>query len=87
MINMMNIDKLPVEYRPISPIKYFGYMLLFSIPLIGLIPNVIFALSNININRRNFARTFLMIDAVLFIILVIFGLLGGYAYIATVINK
>ncbi|MCR5224249.1 MAG: ABC transporter permease [Bacilli bacterium] len=78
---MINIDKLPVEYRPISPIAYFGYAWLFSIPLIGLVFTIVYALSNANINRRNFARAFLIVDAVILILAVIFGLAGGYVYI------
>ncbi len=49
--------KLPVEYTPISMWGYFGYQLLFSIPVIGWIFIIIFALTASNINLRNFARS------------------------------
>lgn len=78
---MMNIDKIPVEYRPLSPFQYFGYGLLFNIPVIGFICLIVFSLSNININRRNYARSFLIVYVFILIISVIFGLFGGFAYI------
>ena len=78
---MINLDKIPVEYRPISAIKYFIYTILFSLPVIGLIFVIIYSLSNSNINRKNFAKSFLIIYVILFICEVIFGLAGGYAYL------
>ena len=78
---MMNIDKIPVEYRPLSALQYLGYGLLFNIPVIGFIFLIIFSLSNININRRNYARSFLIVYVFILISSVIFGLFGGFAYI------
>lgn len=46
------------EFRPLSPWAYFGYSILFSIPVIGLIVNLVFCFSSENINRRNYARSF-----------------------------
>ncbi len=53
----INTSKLPYEYTPISMWGYFGYQILFSIPVIGWIFIVIFALTAQNINLRNFARS------------------------------
>ncbi len=50
--------QIPPEYKPLSPWAYFGYMLLFSIPLVGFICLIIFSVSSDNINRRNFARSY-----------------------------
>lgn len=47
------------HYRPLSTLSYMGYALLFSIPLLGLIPLVLFSLDGSHINRRNFARAWL----------------------------
>ena len=33
--------KGPEEFRPISPWAYFGYSVLFTVPLIGLIVNIV----------------------------------------------
>jgi hypothetical protein len=83
---MMNIDKIPVEYRPLSPLKYLGYSLLFNIPVIGFIVLIIFSLSNININRRNFARSYLIVYIVLFIGSIVFSLFGGFAYVINILK-
>lgn len=64
------MKKLPPEYRPISAWGYFGYQLLFCIPIIGFILLIVFALSNDNINRRNFARSYFCIYVIVAIILI-----------------
>lgn len=46
------------EFRPLSPWAYFGYSVLFTVPVIGLIVNLVFCFSDGNINRRNYARSF-----------------------------
>ena len=51
-------QKIPPQYKPLSPWSYLGLQLLFSIPLIGLIFSVVFSFSDKNINRRNFARSY-----------------------------
>lgn len=52
------VASLPVEYRPLGAWTYFGYSVLFSIPVVGLVFMFIYAFSNENINRRNFARSY-----------------------------
>ena len=83
---MMNIDKLPVEFRPLSPWAYFGYSILFQIPVIGLICLIVFSLSNQNINRRNFARSFFCVYVIALILIVVFGMFGGFAYLIDKFN-
>jgi hypothetical protein len=46
------------KYRPLSPWAYFGYNLLFSVPVVGFVFLIIFSFNNKNINRRNYARSF-----------------------------
>lgn len=58
----------PSEYRPLGAWAYFGYSILFSIPLIGLIFNLIYCFSDSNINRRNYARSFWCVYLLVFII-------------------
>ena len=76
-------DSIPEEYRPISMWGYFGYELLFSIPCIGFILLIVFALGGTkNVNLRNFARSyfcFLIIVVVLILILVATGVIGALA--------
>ncbi len=70
-------QNIPSEYRPLSPWAYFGYSLLFSIPLIGIICLIIFAFDSTNINRRNYARSFFcafLIAAILFLVLMVLGI-------------
>ena len=48
---------IPEEYQPISVWGYFGYSVLFAIPIVGFICLLVFALGGTeNINVRNFAR-------------------------------
>lgn len=67
----------PEEYRPLSPWAYFGYSVLFTVPLIGLIVNLVLCFSNTNINRRNFARAFWCIYVVVVIAVVLVIAFGG----------
>ena len=60
------------EYTPLSPWQYFGYQLLFSIPIVGFIFLVVFALGGANnINLKNFARSYFCIYVVIFFICLI----------------
>ena len=58
----------PEQYRPLSPWGYFGYSILFSIPLIALIFMIIYAFDDSNINRRNYARSYFCILEVVLIL-------------------
>ena len=46
------------QYRLLSPWAYVGYGRLFTLPVIGWILAIVFALNDDNLNRRNFARGF-----------------------------
>jgi len=51
--------QIPAEYKPISMWGYFGYQLLFMIPLIGFILLLVFALGGTqNKNLKNYARSY-----------------------------
>ena len=67
------------RFRPMSSWGYFGYSLLFSIPLIGLILLIVFSLNNENINRRNYARSFFIGVLIAAVILLILTLTGAFA--------
>ena len=61
---------IPNEYRPISAWGYFGYQILFAIPLVGFIMLIVFACGGTqNINLRNFARSYfcMLVLALIFI--------------------
>lgn len=57
-IEFDEIKELPTKYKPLTAWNYFGYSLLFAIPLIGFICLIIFACDGSNINRRSFARSY-----------------------------
>ena len=54
----MDNNMIPEEYRPISMWGYFGYEILFSIPIVGFICLIIFAIGAKNVNKKNFARSY-----------------------------
>lgn len=67
---------LPEQYIPLSPWAYFGYTILFSIPILGIICLIFCSFSNSNINRRNFARSYFCV-LVLAIILIIVSIVAN----------
>ncbi len=85
MENAQNIQ-IPYSYKPLSPWAYFGYGLLFSIPLVGFILLIVFSFSNDNINRRNYARSYwcaLLVAVIVGVVITILGLIFGFASNAT----
>ena len=77
-----NADAKPTgKYAPLSPWAYFGLTLLFSIPVVGFIFLIVFSVSDANINRRNFARSYwcalLVLVAVAIIAFVVILIAGG----------
>ncbi len=84
------VVQIPPEYAPLSPWAYFGYSLLFSIPFVGFILLIVFALVSGNINRRNYARSYfcsLALVLILFAIILVLGLgTGLLAGIASELN-
>ena len=73
------------EYKPLSPWTYFGYSILFNIPVIGFILLIVFSLDNSNINRRNYARSY-WCWLVIFIILVVILIISGISIDSVVPN-
>lgn len=75
------IQYLPPKYRPLGAWAYFGYTLLFCIPLIGFICLIVFACSGSNVNRRSFARSYFcgfLIALIIVVAVVVLSLvLGG----------
>lgn len=72
---------IPEEYKPLSPWAYFGYSLLFSIPLVGFICLIIFAFDKSNINRRNFVLgqwIGIAVGVALYILLVVLLIAVGF---------
>ena len=75
------------SYKPISMWGYFGYELLFSIPIVGLVLLLVFSFGETqNLNLRNFARSYFCFLIIMIILGVIIGSsvigagVGGYYY-------
>lgn len=79
-----NKVNIPEEYQPISMWGYFGYTILFDIPLIGFIAILIYAFGGTkNINLKNFARSFFCIWIIAIVIFIIAMILGLGSYVIT----
>lgn len=74
--NYKTDPSIPQYYRPLSPWAYFGYNILFTIPLIGLIFLIIYAFDNSNINRKNYARSFFIVWLIVIILVCVVLALG-----------
>lgn len=73
----MDQQLIPKEYEPISMWGYFGYQILFSIPVVGFICLIIFAIGAKNVNKKNFARSYFCYTI---ICLVIFAIVFAVAF-------
>ena len=77
---MSYINNIPEKYRPITMWGYFGLEILFSIPVVGFIFLIVYALGGTkNVNKKNFARSyfcFVIIFVIIMAILVATGLVA-----------
>ena len=77
---LVEIDRLPDKYKPLTAWGYFWLTVLYSLPVIGLIFLIAFSFSDGNINRRSHARSYfsvfilLLIFAVAALVLAAFGI-------------
>ncbi len=74
-----DVNSIPQEYQPISMWGYFGYQILFALPIIGWIILLIFSFGGTkNINVRNFARSYfcvlIIFAIVVFVLTTVIGL-------------
>ena len=85
----MDKSVLPKEYEPISMWGYFGYEILFSIPVIGFLFLIIFAIGSKNVNKKNFARSYFCFTILVLLfatIVIAFAMLSGATdYLAQVL--
>lgn len=64
------------QYRLLSPWAYVGYGILFTLPVIGWILAIVFALNDDNLNRRNFARGYGCMVLVVVILSIVWMVMG-----------
>lgn len=72
------VPTIPEAYRPLSPWAFFGYGLLFSIPVVGFICLIVFSCKSNNLCRRNFARSY-WIPKLLTVALWVFIMVSGFS--------
>lgn len=76
-IEQQELASLPGKYRPLGMWAFFGYTILFSLPIVGFICAIVFSFNNNNICRRNFARSYfciIIIGVVLYILAMAAGI-------------
>ena len=79
-MNEFELQHLPEAYRPLSPWSYFGLGILYALPLLGWIFLIVHAIGSMNINRRNYARSYFcvyVLAIILGVLLTITGVLSG----------
>jgi len=73
------------QMRPLRPIEYVGYGLLYCVPFFGLFAVMCFSFSSANVNRQSFSRSFWAVrTAIVVALFVIYGtgLLADWLMIA-----
>lgn len=79
------IQTVEGDNKPISTIAYLGLMILFMVPLIGLIASIVLGVSSSNINLKNFGRAYMIIYGVTIVIAIIMLIISavlGFSMIA-----
>lgn len=67
-----------LDYTPLGMWSYFGYDILFMIPLVGILLLIVFSVGGTsNINLRNYARSKFCLIIILSVILLLLIMLGG----------
>ncbi len=83
------IERLPEKYRPLGAWSYFGYSILFALPLVGWICLLVFAFSGKNIVRRSFARSYFcyaLIVGVVAAVITIVSIFAGPAFLTRIME-
>lgn len=75
-MNDFELQHLPEAYRPLSPWTYFGLGILYSLPLVGWIFLIVHAVGSMNINRRNYARSYFCAYVLAIILIAVLAAMG-----------
>ena len=76
MMNDFELQHLPEAYRPLSPWTYFGLGILYSLPVVGWIFLIVHAIGSMNINRRNYARSYFCVYVLAIILIAVLAAMG-----------
>lgn len=72
-------NDLPVRFRPLAVSEYVGFLLLFSLPIVGLVATTFYSTSSAeNVNLRNFSRAMLILHIAVDALAVIIVLLARF---------
>lgn len=72
-------NDLPVRFRPLAVSEYVGFLLLFSLPIVGLVATIFYSTSSAeNANLRNFSRAMLILHIAVDALAVIIVLLARF---------
>ena len=66
----LNEQTIQTKYKPLSVWAYFGYLLLFCIPVVNFIAILVLSFTGENVNRKNFARGFLISNIIALVLVV-----------------
>ncbi len=76
---------IPNEYKPITPWGYIGYIILFNLPIAGIILMLICAFGGSqNINVKNFARGMLLVLLISIVIVALAAAVLGPSFYQTI---
>ena len=79
-MEVFKMEEYDEKYKPISPLGYVGYEILYALPVVGLICMIIFAITAKNVNVKNFARAqfvALIIGIILVFVLSLVAMISG----------
>ncbi len=80
----MTIDELPAKFKPMSAWSYFWHTILFSIPVVGIVFLIIYAIGGTaNINKRSFARSYFCVYILMAIVALVLIFTGALSSLAT----
>ena len=68
------------EIKPISPLGYIGYQVLFNIPVLGFIAAIIMAIAAKNKNVKNFALAQIILVVAVIVLYIVLGLIFGLSF-------
>lgn len=72
-------NDLPVRFRPLAVSEYVGFLLLFSLPIVGLVATTFYSTSSAeNVNLRNFSRAMFILHIAVDALAVIIVLLARF---------
>lgn len=76
----INKENVPDAYKPLSVWGYIGYNFLFSLPIVGFVMLIVYAVNNDNINRRNYARSFLLLAGIMIVLVIVLFVIFGFSF-------